>query len=681
MVDEQPRGLRRRQGGPGRYNTSQNLSVKVDVLNFEGKMLIQYHKFKQSGGMLVEEFTNEFDRLRLCCDMVEEEEETIDHYLVGLKSKITDVVCLQQYCSYNDVCQLARKVESQQKRKINRRISTSKGGYKCQGLGHFANDCPNKKMVTFVEEDNGPVFDEYDDDHEKMTSDQEEITYADTSEVLVIKRIMSTVVKEDKLWLRHNIFHTHCTCEGKVCNVIIDGGSYENVVSETMFSKLGLKSEQHPQPYTFSWFRKGNEVKVSKRCLVKFLIGKKYKDEVWCDVVPMDACHVLLGRPWQFDLRTKHDGFKNTYTFQKDGVTIILGPSDLRKEAKNQFLSRVEFMAEIPKKIVVFALVIMESNQDEFTVPQQVIPILKEFADVVPEELPSGLPPMRDIQPCIEFIPGASIPHGNAIWVVERTKRRHATDESGISIVYWGKFSWSQEGEVALGLLKKKVTEAPVLILPDFGEVFEAARLFLQEIVRLHGVPKTITSDRDVKFVSHFWRTLWRKMGTQIQFSSSHHPQMDGQTKVVNRSLGNLLRSLVRENLRHWDLVLPQAEFAYNRSKNRITGKTPFEVVTGANPITPLDLTPLLTPVHFSSKEKSTPNRKETWCGSDWEKNASQLVDLKNYSLVQRVHFVFSKGSMIMPTRQTYPESIMYQQPSTWQTYCNAPLRKEDVMS
>ncbi|GJV16696.1 RNA-directed DNA polymerase [Tanacetum coccineum] len=92
------------------------------------------------------------------------------------------------------------------------------------------------------------------------------------------------------------------------------------------------------------------------------------------------------------------------------------------------------------------------------------------------------------------------------------------------------------------------------------------------------------------------------QMGTQLQFSSSHHPQTDGQTEVVNRSLGNLLRSLVEENPRQWDLVLLQAEFVYNRSKNRTTGKTPFEVVNGANPITPLDLTPLLTPVHFSSE-------------------------------------------------------------------------------
>ncbi|GKE58887.1 RNA-directed DNA polymerase [Tanacetum coccineum] len=118
----------------------------------------------------------------------------------------------------------------------------------------------------------------------------------------------------------------------------------------------------------------------------------------------------------------------------------------------------------------------------------------------------------------------------------------------------------------------------------------QVARLYFTEIAKLHDVPKILTSDRDVKFVSHFWRTLWTRLGSKLQLSSSHHPQTDGQPEVVNRSLGNLLRSLIGDNAKQWDLILPQAEFAYNRSVNSITSMSPFEVVYGRNPITPLDL-------------------------------------------------------------------------------------------
>jgi hypothetical protein len=165
---------------------------------------------------------------------------------------------------------------------------------------------------------------------------EEEITYADRGEALVVQRSLKVTYVEDE-WLRNNIFHTRCTSHEKVCNVIIDGGSCENVMEVTMVEKLKLKIEDHPEPYKLQWLCEGNEVKVNKRYFVEFFIGKNYKNVVVCDIVPMDACHLLLGRPWQYDRKTKHDGFKNTYFFENDGVKVLLVPLKMVHVPKPSF--------------------------------------------------------------------------------------------------------------------------------------------------------------------------------------------------------------------------------------------------------------------------------------------------------------------------------------------------------
>jgi hypothetical protein len=119
------------------------------------------------------------------------------------------------------------------------------------------------------------------------------------------------------------------------------------------------------------------------------------------------------------------------------------------------------------------------------------------------------------------------------------------------------------------------------------------ADLFFREIVRLHGVPRSIVSDRDVKFLSYFWKVLWGKLGTKLLFSTTCHPQTDGQTEVVNRTLSTLLRTIIQKNLKNWEDCLPFIEFAYNRSVHSTTDFSPFEIVYGFNPLTPLDLLPL----------------------------------------------------------------------------------------
>ena len=92
--------------------------------------------------------------------------------------------------------------------------------------------------------------------------------------------------------------------------MIIDGGSCTNVASTIMVEKLGLPMAKHPRPYNDS----GEIIRVNKQVLVAFRIGK-YEDEVLCDVVPMQAGHLLLGCPWQFDRQVKHDSFMNKYSF------------------------------------------------------------------------------------------------------------------------------------------------------------------------------------------------------------------------------------------------------------------------------------------------------------------------------------------------------------------------------
>jgi hypothetical protein len=116
------------------------------------------------------------------------------------------------------------------------------------------------------------------------------------------------------------------------------------------------------------------------------------------------------------------------------------------------------------------------------------------------------------------------------------------------------------------------------------NDASQVTHLFFREIVWLHGIPKTITCDRDTKFLYQFWRVFWKTLNTRLQFSSTYHPQTGGQIEVLNRSLGNLLRCLVCDNPRQWDLTIPQDEFSLNSSINRSTGKSAFQIVYNVNP-------------------------------------------------------------------------------------------------
>jgi hypothetical protein len=143
---------------------------------------------------------------------------------------------------------------------------------------------------------------------------------------LMMRKILLKPKKEmEELVQQTSLFRTACKEKYRVFQVIIDSGSTDNLVSTNMVEKMELKKIAHPNPYKVSWLQKGHQVMVNQQCQVEFKIGG-YRDEIVCNVIPMDVCHILLGKSWQYDRKVIHDGRKNTYTLENNGRTHMLLP-------------------------------------------------------------------------------------------------------------------------------------------------------------------------------------------------------------------------------------------------------------------------------------------------------------------------------------------------------------------
>jgi hypothetical protein len=119
--------------------------------------------------------------------------------------------------------------------------------------------------------------------------------------------------------------------------------------------------------------------------------------------------------------------------------------------------------------------------------------------------------------------------------------------------------------------------------------VIAYAELYIARILSLHGVPKTIVSDRGPQFVSKFWEELHKSLGTKLLHSSAYHPQTSGQTERVNQILKDMLRACVLEFPQKWDDCLPLAEFSCNNSYQESIKMAPFEALYGRRCRTPLN--------------------------------------------------------------------------------------------
>jgi hypothetical protein len=171
----------------------------------------------------------------------------------------------------------------------------------------------------------------------------------------MMRKILLKPKKEAKNPVQRNsLFRTSCKTKDRVCKVIVDSGSTDNLVSTEMVETLELETVAHLSPYRVSWLQKGHQVTITKQCLVEFKIGG-YRDEILCDVIPMDVCHRLLGRPWQYDINVVHNGRRNTYTLEKNGRTHMLLPIEdkkVKEEMSNTILlmSGMSFLMKSRKR-------------------------------------------------------------------------------------------------------------------------------------------------------------------------------------------------------------------------------------------------------------------------------------------------------------------------------------------
>jgi hypothetical protein len=138
---------------------------------------------------------------------------------------------------------------------------------------------------------------------------------------------------------------------------------------------------------------------------------------------------------------------------------------------------------------------------------------------------------------------------------------------------------------VIIDRLTKSAHFLPIKINSPLNKL---AYLYIKEIVRLHGIPTTIVSDRDPRFTSRFWETLHKAFGTNLSLSTSYHPQTNGQTERTIQTLEDMLRACVLEFKGNWDSYLPLIEFAYNNSYHSSIDMAPYEALYGRKCRSPL---------------------------------------------------------------------------------------------
>ncbi|KAI0527091.1 hypothetical protein KFK09_002689 [Dendrobium nobile] len=147
----------------------------------------------------------------------------------------------------------------------------------------------------------------------------------------------------------------------------------------------------------------------------------------------------------------------------------------------------------------------------------------------------------------------------------------------------------SRQSRDAIWVIIDRLTKsAHFLPIRQTDSVEKLAKLYIDEIVRLHGIPKSIVSDRDARFTSKLWKKIQEALGTRLTFSTTFHPQTNGQSERTIQTLEDLMRLCVLDFGGNWETHIPLIEFAYNNSFQASIGMAPYEALYGRKCRTPL---------------------------------------------------------------------------------------------
>lgn len=203
-----------------------------------------------------------------------------------------------------------------------------------------------------------------------------------------------------------------------------------------------------------------------------------------------------------------------------------------------------------------------------------------------------------------------------------------------VTIDFQGPFRKTRHGHNGLMVMVDKFSK--MVHIHPFNtdwKTEDAARIFYEQVIRYHGVPLSIVSDRDTRFTSGFWQALWKKLGTKLDMTSSYHPQANGQTENVNRTIKAMLRSYVNSRLDDWDEGLIACEIAINNAVQDSTGYSPYYLNSGQSPHFPLSLAANSGPSSASSVSAdwiARPSEMDSSSSTNTNTNTNTSADDEN---------------------------------------------------